>query len=302
MRSRRSIQISSTSSLAWFAVGGLVVEREAALLVVSLAICGVLCMLFGALAPPLEHLESSGRRAEKQAWRRLWLPLAPAGFALMLLLGWAVQEPDDTDDGVAMALLLAAVPGAIIAARAIARATTSVMKRGKPLAATVGFVRPRVIIDEAVCSALDAEALAAVHAHEQAHARHRDPLRIWIAQLAADLQWPSPSAPTRFRQWLHALEVARDEEAREGGVDGDALASAIVTVAQLAKGRTQAYASLVGQGDLLRDRIARLLQPMVPDGDRDRVSWIVVTAFVAIGLGLGAIGGDHLLRCIPGIT
>lgn len=278
-------------------------EREAALLVISLALCGALCILFGALARPLSHFASSGRRAETLAWRRLWLPLAPAAFALLLMLGWAVQEPDDTDDGVALVLLVAAVPGAIIGSRALARAVTATVRRGAPLAATVGLLHPRIVIDDSLATALDPEALAAVHAHERAHARHRDPLRIWFAQLAADLQWPAPSARTRFRQWLHALEVARDEEARETGIDGDALASAIVTVAQLAKRRVDACASLVGHGEMLRDRIARLLDPVVPERKRSGLRWTVtICGVLVVGFVIGAVGGDHLLRHIPGVS
>jgi hypothetical protein len=278
------------------------VEREATLLVVALALCGPLCLAFGTLVRPIDRFVRSGRHAEAVAWRRLWMPLAPACFALMLLLGWAMQEADDTDDALNPILLVAALPGAIIAARAVARALTAAMRRGNPLAATIGLLHPKVVIDESLASALDPDALEAAHAHERAHARHRDPLRIWLAQLGADLQWPAPSARTRFRQWLHALEVARDEEARESGTDGDALASAIVTVAQLAKGRAHECAALVGHGDLLRDRIARLLTPTVRLTYRRHAWWAAaIVAFVLLGLGLGVLGGDDLLRCIPGV-
>lgn len=278
-------------------------EREAAFLVVSLALCGPLCVVFGALARPLDRFLPSGRRAEAVAWRRLWLPLAPAAFALMLLVGWAVQEADDTDDAIAPMLLVVALLGAIIGARAVARAIIATIQRDKPLAATIGLVHPRVIVDPSLSNVLDPEALEAVHAHERAHARHRDPLRIWLAQLGADLQWPNRSARTRFRQWLHALEVARDEEARESGTPGDALASAIVTVAQLSRARSHGCAALVGDGELLRDRIARLLRPMAPAGTSDRARWtLMILGVVGLGLVFGVVGGDHLLRCIPGVT
>ncbi len=274
------------------------------LLVVSLAVCGPLCVVFGALGRPAPHLERSGRHAEVRAWRRLWIPLVPACVALAVLVGWALQEADDTGDALDARLLVAAIPGAVIAARALARAIVSLLPARKPLVATVGLVRPKVIIDGAIASALPSDALDAVRAHEAAHAAHRDPLQIWLAQLATDLQWPAPSARLRFRQWLHALEVARDEEARESGACGHALASAIVTVAQLAQARARACAALIGQGELLRDRIARLLRPIVV-GQRSisaRVMIVLVMVLVVTGIAVGAVCGDHMLRCLPGVS
>ncbi|HEY4177130.1 MAG TPA: M48 family metalloprotease [Kofleriaceae bacterium] len=280
-------------------------EREATLLVLALAICGPLCVLFGVMARPLQRLDASGRHVERLAWRRLWLPLAPAGFALLVLIGWAAQEPDETDDGVATALMLAAIPGAIIGSRAVARAALSAARRIKPLAGTVGLVRPRVIIDPLLEDTLDGEALVAVLAHESSHARHRDPLRILLAQLATDLQWPASSATARFHHWLHALELARDEEARDDGADGDALADAIVTVAKLARRtpyRFDVCASLTGHGEMLRDRVSRLMNPPLADTRRAGRRWplaILTVALLAIAIGL--LGGDRLVRHLPGV-
>ncbi len=278
-------------------------EREATLLVVSLAVCSALCIAFGALAHPLGRFERSGRHAEVLAWRRIWMPLLPAALALVVFAGWALQAADQTDDAVDPILLVAALPGAIILARAVARAVSALFWRGNPLAATVGLLRPTVIIDRSLVEMLDADALAAVRAHELAHARHRDPLQIWLAQLAIDLQWPAPSAPLRFRQWLHSLEVARDEEARESGTSGDALASAIVSVAQLAHDHSRPFASLLGSGEMLRDRVRRLLRPLAP-ARRHRVALLgtAIAILVASALAVGIIGGDRVLRCVPGIS
>jgi hypothetical protein len=256
----------------------------------------------GAVARPAARFPRSGRDAEALMWRRLWMPLLPACFALAVLLGWAAQEPDETDNALDPVLLVVALPGAIIGARAMARAFTSALCRVKPLAATVGLLRPRVIIDAELVAALETDGLVAVEAHERAHVRHRDPLQIWLAQFATDLQWPAPSAQRRFHAWLHALEVARDEEVREAGISGDTLASAIVTAAQLARATRRGCAALLGYGDLLRDRIARLLRPLVDGRRRASLRWLVAVVVVAVGLELGVLGGDRLLRLIPGVS
>lgn len=275
-------------------------DREVILIVMSLVLGGPLCVAFGALASPGAAFSSSGRSAENAAWWRLWLPLQPAGLALTFLLGWALREPDNSDELLHPAVLVAALPWAALVARAVLRAVRALMDRRAPLAATVGLFRPRVVIDERLADALDPEALEAVRAHEAAHARHRDPLRIWVAQLAADLQWPGSSAQRRFRQWLHALEVARDEEARETGVPGEALASAVVTTARFGNAQRLASASLVGEAEFLRDRITRLLGPVHDPVDLRRNPWVAVGLVIATCL--GAYQGDVILRWLPGIS
>ena len=280
-------------------------EREGVLTVFSLVLCGPLCALGGFLVRPTGALASSGRSAETAAWRRLWLPLVPAFAALALTLGWAMHEPDASDAVLVPALLGVALPGAILLGRAVARAVRALWPQQPPLAATVGLLRPRVVIARELRDVLASDELAAVEAHELAHVRHRDPLRIWIGQIAADLQWPARTAQLRFRQWLHALELARDEEAREAGADGAALAAAVVDVARRAGTPARCGAHLVGPADLLRDRIARLLAPLTSWRARSAAPRLLL-AIAVVGLLLAAMGlgfwcGDALLRHIPGV-
>src|SRR5262249_41912742 len=160
--------------------------------------------------------------------RRVCLPVLPTVLGLALLAGWALQEPEQTDEvvsRVAVWLALLFAPGWI---RACSRAVRSLRSPPKSItAATVGMLRPRVVISTQLEQMVDSHALAAAREHESAHARHADPLRIWLAQVATDLQWPGPAAPARLRAWREALEFARDDEARSRGADGADLAEAI---------------------------------------------------------------------------
>src|SRR5216683_3171296 len=107
---------------------------------------------------------SSALRLEEIAWRRVWLPVAP---------GLAVA---------AFALLLA---------RAVVRAGWSLIAdQGDPATATVGLLRRWIVFSPHLARRLEEGQVNAVLEHERAHARHWDPLRIWLAQLATDLQWP----------------------------------------------------------------------------------------------------------------
>src|SRR5262249_43219484 len=153
----------------------------------------------------------------RRAWRRIWLPFTPALLLLAALCGWALVEPEKAER-VPTVLLWGALPFAAIQVRAIWRAVQSLKAARRDQAiATVGLVRPHIVLSPQLPQRLDPAALAAALAHERAHARHYDPLRLWLAQLGSDLLWPSAAASARLLSWRRALELARDEEARLSG-------------------------------------------------------------------------------------
>ncbi len=84
---------------------------------------------------------------------------------------------------------------ALLVARATIRAVWSLIAAQRDQGtATVGLLRPRTRFLPHLAKWLDERQIEAALEHERAHARHRDPLRIWLAQLATDLQWPWPQA------------------------------------------------------------------------------------------------------------
>src|SRR5262249_27136200 len=144
------------------------------------------------------------------------------------LCGWALVEPEPAEPAPPV-LFLAALPFALVFMRALWRALRSATTSYNCTAiATVGLLRPRIVVSPHLAEVLDASAMAAALAHEAAHVRYRDPLRLWLAQFGTDLLWPWPMAESRLRAWRQALELARDEEARLGGVTGPDLAAAIL--------------------------------------------------------------------------
>ncbi len=289
-------------------------NRDLVLATLVLIVCGSLAWLPG-LLPSLKPRGrgDEGAARERAAWWRLWLPLAPAAIALALLVGWALQEPSETDELLRPTALALAVPLGLVWARALVRAARALRVRdaGAP-AAVVGLLRPRVVIDRAFERTLDGAALEAARAHEAAHARHRDPLRIWLAQIACDLQWPFGAAPARLAAWLDALELARDDEARRGGVRGEDLASALVSAARLAPHARLGAAAIAMLGTpeaLLAARVSRLLQPLDAVAPRASTSTtttrLVVAALVATVAGAALAGwthGDLVLRALPFVT
>jgi hypothetical protein len=262
------------------------VERELTLATLTLTTCGATLFASGALARP----------------GRLWAPPVTAALVFSGLVGWGLQEPDFTDERSSPVLGVVALVFAAIWARALVRAVLSVVasRRQRGLACTVGLLRPRVVVDPQVAAALDESELRAVLEHERAHARHRDPLRILLAQIVTDLQWPLPAAAARWLAWRRELELRRDDDARASGIDGADLASAIVKVARLSRGRAAAGAALVDAPDF-EARVARLLGPTIGSPDTSRWGMPLLAASFALALAAGRAFGEPLVRAVASL-
>jgi hypothetical protein len=221
-----------------------------------------------------------------------------------VLVGWGLQEPDITDERASPVLGVLAVLIAALWARALVRAVVSALqsRRRKGLACTLGLLRPRVFVDPELASSLDESELRAVVEHERAHARHRDPLRIWLGQIVTDLQWPLPAATTRWHAWRRELELRRDDDARAAGVPGEDLASAIVKVARLSRGRGAVGAALV-DGPGFESRIARLLDPVERLPRRATLRWgrPLFAASIVVALAAGRAFGEPLVRFVASL-
>jgi hypothetical protein len=282
-------------------------NRELVLGAQIFSVCGALTVAAGLarLVAP-DGRARSGQNMERTTWHHLWLPLLPAASLLALLLGWALQEPGQTDEPVRPLVLVVALPVALIWGRAIWRALRALRTPPTALvAAAIGLLRPRVVISDRLRGAVDERALRAAEAHERAHVRHHDPLRIWLAQLATDAQWPGRAAAERFERWTAALELARDEEARSDGVPGEDLASVVVSAARLGgqggAGAFGAAALLTGAERALALRVDRLLAPLLPQTTSRRGRLWLVAAVVALGAAawLGLTDGDLVVRALP---
>jgi Zn-dependent protease with chaperone function len=136
-----------------------------------------------------------------------------------------------------------------------------VLPGDEPLAFVAGIVRPRVFVSEGVWAA--AQRWEPVIAHERAHARRRDPLRRWLASLAATFHWPFASRP--LREALHeAQELRADRAAARALGDPLRVAKAIVDWSRALRGRARAGAAALtmtfGAGPLRR-RVVALTTP-----------------------------------------
>ena len=275
-------------------------DRELVFFVLGTVTLGPLLLLAG--VQRATHAEaSSGCGLERDRWRRLWEPLLPSAIVFSALVGWVLIEPADAEL-LPFSLIAIGAPFAFVWARAFVRAIWGLRRASSvATAATVGVFRARVVITPAFWRAIDDLARRAVRAHEHAHVRHRDPLRVWVAQLATDLQWPGRGANRRFAEWRHALELARDEEVRREGVDGADLAAAVIAALRFSTANASPAVSIAGHHHGVRDRIARLLAPLpaVHDEPASSRSWQASTIAAPLGAVLfGAGFGEAIVRAL----
>ena len=104
-----------------------------------------------------------------------------------------------------------------------------------------------------------------------------------------------------MHQWLIALELARDEEARAAGIEGTDLAEAIIAAARFCQDRNlSTQATLTGQAAALKERIARLLDPLCVDSvqvqARLRGPLLTLLPTSMLSLALGLMFGERLVR------
>ena len=274
-------------------------DRELVFFVLGTVTLGPLLLLAGVQRATRAEA-SSGCGLERNHWRRLWEPLLPSAIVFSALVGWVLIEPADAEL-LPFSLIAIGAPFAFVWARAFVRALWGLRRAHPATAATVGVIRPRVVIAPAFWRAIDDLARRAVRAHEHAHARHRDPLRVWVAQLATDLQWPGRGANHRFAEWRRALELARDEEVRREGVDGADLAAAVIAALRFSTANASPAVSIVGHHHGVRDRIARLLAslPAAHDESTPSRSWRALTIAAPLGAVMfGASFGEAIVRAL----
>lgn len=275
-------------------------DREFVLAILGIVLTGVTLRLGVLWRPAKIAIATSSLQAERRCWWRVWMPLAPMVIVLCALAGWAALEPDNSEV-VPWSLLLLSLPGVFVWTRATWRAVKALRRRPVIRAAgVIGLWHPRIVVSDQFRACVDDSTAAAARAHEAAHARHRDPLRLWLAQFATDLQWPSARAADRLRAWMSVVEFARDDEARQVGVEGVDLAAAIIAAVRLSDTDRLAPA-LVGDRADFETRIRRLLAPLPSDeaapSSTLRVVIAAAPALVAITLA-GARFGESFVRTV----
>jgi hypothetical protein len=161
-----------------------------------------------------------------------------------------------------------------------------IVRDSDPLLAVRGFLSPRILVSRRLFEAVSPEALEVALAHERAHLRQLDNVKLLILW---SLQLPCGSA-SALRRWRRAAEIAADHDAA-GGSRRRAVLLAETLLASVRMGSCEPHSAvalgLLPHEEDLEDRIYRLLD--------DRPAAASVNPFSAVGTTLLALGTAALL-------
>ncbi len=161
---------------------------------------------------------------------------------------------------------------------------TTWLPTSEPICATVGLLRPRVLVSEALKTGIDASELDAAIAHERAHAQRRDPLTSLALAIAA---LPMPVVLARRLRAVHieAVEQACDVEAAAAVGDPTLVASSLLSFARLGQPAVSLPSvAATMAAPPLADRVRALLALGEPVPRRSWTLRLVVTALSALAV------------------
>lgn len=131
-----------------------------------------------------------------------------------------------------------------------------------PVAVTMGFFRPVIVLSTGLKEMLSEPEFDAVVCHELYHCANRDPLKVFTLALAASVLWYMPILAWTREQYRRSKELLADAYAIERNGSSAALGSALVKMIK-AGGQLHMPFSYVSFADTsVNERIHYLLDPV----------------------------------------
>ncbi len=91
--------------------------------------------------------------------------------------------------------------------------TLLVLAHPNPMAITMGFLSPKIVVTSGLLNLLTAEELEAVIAHERYHRENRDPFKLFILSLGASILWYIPIQHWFLKKFRILQELLADRAA-----------------------------------------------------------------------------------------
>lgn len=139
-----------------------------------------------------------------------------------------------------------------------------VIQHHEPVAYTVGFLEPIIVLSTNLIELLDKTELEAVIHHETAHQKYKDPLKVFTLQLISEVMWYIPLTKWSYENYKIMVELVADEYAvnRMGSEVG--LGSALVKLIKTCIQHQKSAPVLVPFSDgSVNFRIKQLLEPEI---------------------------------------
>lgn len=163
-------------------------------------------------------------------------------------------------------------------------------------AATIGWWRPRVVLDACFVRDADDAMIGAALLHERAHASARDVLRRVVARLCMSMNPAGRALRADLARWSVAREAWCDQQAVARGADPLALAQGIVRAAKFRCEESLCGAALLCGHDhgALRLRVALLMDGPAPLRPSRASALLLLT--LALCAAVPHVGPDVLAR------
>ncbi|CAI6066058.1 M56 family metallopeptidase [Cohnella sp. JJ-181] len=137
----------------------------------------------------------------------------------------------------------------------------TVIRDEAPVAMTIGFVRPRIVLSTGLLRLLDPSEIAAVIAHERHHMLRRDPLALFALSLMRRALWYVPLIGWTEDKYRMAIEVMADRHAIAASGSAKALGSALLKLLRQGGAAAGPAASASFADASVNVRIRLLLDP-----------------------------------------
>lgn len=191
---------------------------------------------------------------------------------------------------------------AVVAAEVGLRGRLRLVAAADQLAVTAGLTRPYVVVSTGLVDTLGGAELRAVLAHEQAHLRRRDPLRVLLARVLVAHLWFLPIAGDLRRRARTGYELAADRDAADR-YGRSALAGALLRVVSPPMGVEAAAVTRFADPALLESRVSQLESGRPPRPAPVAAGRALLTVAGALAFVAVVAGGWSfmLVTCSPGV-
>ncbi len=150
-----------------------------------------------------------------------------------------------------------------------------------------GLLRPYVVLPEQLVARLHVSEREAVVQHELAHVRHCDLALLLPLEFACDFFWFVPGVTWLIGRQRRVLEQRADDCAVAAGVPREAVASALLRVAELTEARgTLPVLAMSRDASTLHARLRRLLSPSALPSTKPWLRWGRALALIWLVLGV----------------
>jgi Zn-dependent protease with chaperone function len=140
--------------------------------------------------------------------------------------------------------------------------TVRLLPHKTPFIAQIGLWQPQLVVSQGLLDTLDAEHLAVVLMHEQAHVHYRDTFWFFcLSGLKRLTDW-LPQNQALWQELLVLRELRADRWAAQQ-VDGLLLAEALLAVVSVPYGETYSVACAAFDSEVMRDRLTERIDALL---------------------------------------